>query len=105
MKSPAPIINRIRPIFSGLLLLLCFPAGVMAQENWLQWGGPARNFIVKSKGLANAWPEKGPRQLWTRELGEGHSAIIAEGEMLYTMYSKGEQEYAIAVMASTGKTV
>jgi len=61
--------------------------------------------MAESKGLAAAWPEKGPRQLWTRPLGNGHSAIIVDGSTLYTMYSQGEQEIVIALAADTGKTI
>ena len=91
-------------IFSlPLLLLLVAPAN--AQTDWPQWGGPTRNFISNSKGLAASWPEKGPRQLWSRPLGQGHSSIVASGNTLYTMYSQGEQEIVIALAADTGKTV
>ena len=91
-------------IFSlPLLLLLLAPA--MAQSDWLQWGGPTRNFVSTAKGLAASWPEKGPRQLWSRPLGEGHSSIITSGNTLYTMYSQGEQEIVIALAADTGKTI
>jgi outer membrane protein assembly factor BamB len=88
-----------------ILLLLCFIVPAQAQTDWLQWGGPTRNFVSTSKGLAASWPEKGPRQLWSRPLGQGHSAIIASGNTLYTMYSQGEQEVVIALAADTGKTI
>ena len=88
-----------------VLMLLCFVVSAQAQTDWLQWGGPTRNFISTSKGLAASWPEKGPRQLWSRPLGQGHSAIVASGNTLYTMYSQGEQEVVIALAADTGKTI
>ncbi|HWS52709.1 MAG TPA: PQQ-binding-like beta-propeller repeat protein [Pyrinomonadaceae bacterium] len=76
-----------------------------AQGSWEQWGGPTRDFAVKTKGLAAAWPEKGPRQLWKRELGEGYSAVVSDGATLYTMYSRGTQEVVVALAPDTGKTV
>ena len=33
---------------------------------WLQWGGPDRNFIVETAGLAEQWPDSGPREIWSR---------------------------------------
>ncbi len=87
-----------------LVLLTCF-AQSQAQSDWSQWGGPSRDFIIKSKGLAASWPETGPRQLWTRPLGAGHSAILVNGNTLYTMYSAGEEETVIALAAGTGKTI
>jgi outer membrane protein assembly factor BamB len=82
--------------------------------NWLQWGGPNRNFMVETTGLAAGWPAGGPRQLWTRALGEGHSSILAEGGRIYTMYRplgplslvrRSQEEVVAALDATTGKTV
>ena len=87
--------------FVLLSLPLCLSA--RAQEVWGQWGGPTRDFAVKAKGLAASWPEKGPRQLWKRELGEGYSAIISDGPTLYTMYSRGDQEVVVALAADTAR--
>ena len=90
-----------------LLLSVALPAGKItaAENDWAQWGGPNRNFKSASKGLASSWTGKGPRELWSRELGEGHSSILVDGSRLYTMYSKGERESVIALEAATGKTV
>jgi outer membrane protein assembly factor BamB len=76
-----------------------------AQAEWTQFGGPERNFNVKTKGLAPSWPSAGPKQLWTRPLGQGHSSIVVDGKTLYTMYSQGEEEVVIALAADTGKTI
>jgi outer membrane protein assembly factor BamB len=87
-----------------------------ATENtWPQWGGPNRNFIVEATGLADKWPESGPRVVWTRPLGTGHSAIVADAGLLFTMYrvgnGRGRQgpweaaESVVALDASTGKTI
>ncbi len=88
-----------------LLFLFVIAIDVHAQSDWLQWGGPSRNFTTNSKGLAAAWPATGPKQLWSRPLGAGHSAILASGNTLYTMYNQGQQEVAIALAADTGKTI
>ena len=88
-----------------ILLVLIFFVNSQAQTDWSQWGGPTRNFVSNSKGLAASWPEKGPRQLWSRPLGQGHSSILVSGNTLYTMYSQGEQEIVIALAADTGKTI
>lgn len=87
------------------LLTLVASVSTFAQSEWPQWGGPDRNFTVKTKGLAATWPTSGPKQLWTRPLGRGHSAIVVDGKTLYTMYSAGEEEMVIALAADTGKTI
>lgn len=72
---------------------------------WPGWGGPTGDFKVKSRGLANSWSEEGPRQLWNRELGDGYSGILVDGNRLYTLYLDGETEVVVALEATTGKTL
>ena len=82
----------IRPrmfIAIAIAAALVEPRGRVRAANgsdWTQWGGPTRNFMVDSTGLASSWPSGGPKKLWTRPLGEGHSSILVEGNRLYTMY-------------------
>ena len=95
-----------RTIWLFLGFFLCSSAAASAQTaNWPQWGGPQRNFMVEAKGLAESWPAGGPKRLWSRALGEGHSSVVVDGERLYTMYSQGEQEFVVALDAATGKTI
>jgi len=91
------------------------PRGAAATD-WLQWGGAGRNFMPEAAGLASSWPPGGPKRLWTRPLGEGHSAILAEGGRIYTMYrplqrsgerrgqDRGQEEVVLALDAASGKT-
>jgi outer membrane protein assembly factor BamB len=88
-----------------IALFFLMPATTALAQDWAQWGGPHRNFISDTKGLATTWPATGPRRLWQRELGEGYSAIAVEHGMLFTMYRKGDNEVAIALDAASGKTV
>lgn len=98
-------IARIIVLVGTISVLLFSSSSVVGQGEWPQWGGPTRDFVSKSKALAAVWPEKGPKQLWTRELGQGHSAIVVDRDVLYTMYSQGEQESVISLSATTGKTI
>src|SRR5262245_25840524 len=90
---------------SGLCLCWLVLSGAATAQSWPQWGGPQRNFMVDAKGLAETWPAGGPKRLWSRELGEGHSSIVVDQGRLYTMYSRGGQEFVVALDAATGKTV
>jgi len=108
MRSSTLKAKRIlrKTTWLSLGLLLWLSADASAQTaNWPQWGGPQRNFMVDAKGLAETWPAAGPKRLWSRELGEGHSSVVVDGARLYTMYSRGEQEFVVALEAATGKTV
>jgi outer membrane protein assembly factor BamB len=86
-----------------------------ADSAWSQWGGANRNFIVDGHGLAETWPEAGPRVLWTRALGTGHSAIVVDEGRLFTMYRVGNgrarqgpwdaEEVVAALDVRTGQTL
>jgi outer membrane protein assembly factor BamB len=80
--------------------------------SWTQWGGPKRDFISDSKGLASVWPASGPKKLWTRSLGDGHSSVLVENGRLYTMYRQvtrqpavSHEEVVAALDAASGKTI
>jgi outer membrane protein assembly factor BamB len=92
-----------RFVMSAICLALA-GAQSLAQD-WTQWGGPRRDFKCESTGLKNRWASGGPPRLWSRPLGQGHSAIIVESNRLYTMYRQGQQETIIALDARSGKTI
>jgi outer membrane protein assembly factor BamB len=66
-----------------------------------------------STGLAASWPAAGPRKLWSRALGEGHSSIVVENGRIYTLYRQvtrapertTHEEVVAAFDAATGQTV
>ena len=76
-----------------------------AHAQWSQFGGPNRNFTVDAKGLADKWPEEGPRRLWERDLGDGYATIVVDNGVLYTMYRKDADEFTVALDAKTGETI
>lgn len=102
----------------SLALFLLAP---MEPGQWPQWGGKDRNFTADSKDLAAAWPEEGPKKLWSRPFGSGHSSISFVDDRLYGMYREPEAEIVedpmgpvmvakkvevvVALDAQTGKTV
>ena len=72
--------------------------------NWPQWGGPQRNFRIADADIPSTWGDGGPAQLWRRPLGEGYSSILADGDLLFTMYRDGDDEVVVALDAATGGT-
>ena len=97
---------KITILLFSLLSLFCFVERAMGQ--WTQWGGPNRNFVVETTGLADQWSETGPPRIWERDLGEGYSAILCENGVLYTLYRKANEfqnESVIALDANTGRTI
>lgn len=78
---------------------------------WPQWGGPHGDFKATATGLADKWPEGGPKKLWSRDLGDGYSSIVCDGTRLYTMYRPTDEEKnktdecVVALDPQTGETI
>ena len=72
---------------------------------WPGWGGPGGDFKVRATGLSTSWPAEGPPQLWSRELGDGYSAILADGARLYAFYRQEKDEVVAALEPATGRTL
>jgi len=106
----------------AIVLALAGAGGLAWSDSWPQWGGPERDFKAVPAGrVATSWPANGPRELWTRPLGEGYSAIAGDGTALVTMYRpiKGlvttlmervwtpatAPEAVIAIDAASGRTL
>jgi outer membrane protein assembly factor BamB len=100
----------------ALAAIVAARSGAVAQTpspSWTQWGGPTRDFMVPSTGLASSWPATGPKRLWSRPFGEGHSTILVEGGRLYSQYrpagpARGrfaQEEIVAALDAATGRTI
>ena len=69
---------------------------------WTQWGGPYGNFHTDATGIKDSWPASGPPVVWKRTLGEGYSSPSVEGDVLYTMYGKSQEEVVLAADARSG---
>ena len=106
---------RVLAIAAAVLAPVALSADDPDSRAWRQWGGPNRNFVVEAEGLAGEWPDAGPPVLWSRPLGTGHSAILAEDRRLYTLYRVGNgrakqgpweaEEIVVALDARTGETL
>lgn len=92
----------------GATIVLVAGPGAVAQSGqgqWTQFGGPGQTFKSASKGLTTTWSETGPKKVWSRDLGDGYSGILIEGNRLYTMYRTADGEEAVVCMdAASGET-
>ena len=103
MKSSNPMTCCARrSLAAGAFVVVLLARSASAQ--WPQWGGPNRDFHSPATGLAEEWPEAGPRKIWERALGAGYSSIVADGGRLFTMYRSGDDEVVVALNAETGAT-
>lgn len=100
------MLRGIRRAGSVLLAMAGTLTAVAASaDSWTQWGGPNRDFKIEAgASLASSWPEEGPPRLWQRPLGGGHAQILAEGDALYVVFRRGDDDMAAALDAESGKT-
>jgi outer membrane protein assembly factor BamB len=94
--------QRAAPLVLALGLL---GAGAAPAADWPQFRGPNRDGVSRETGLLKSWPAGGPKVLWKVPLGEGYSHIAVANGRLFTLYSQGSQELAVALDAATGKLI
>ena len=101
---------RISGIVACAVLIL-IPAVGVAQpvsppdpDDWNQFLGPERNGIARSaRGLPNAWPDDGPKEMWRVTGGVGMSGIATGESRVCTLVQKDGQQCLIALNVETGK--
>ncbi|MDQ3813795.1 MAG: PQQ-like beta-propeller repeat protein [Armatimonadota bacterium] len=87
------------PFLSGSLWVAARAA------DWPQWRGPQRNGISSEVGWVWQWGKSGPKRLWTANVGEGHSSVVAVGSRIYTMGNVNNQDIVWCLNAGTGKMI
>ena len=88
----------------ALALQTLVPSGSHAQApDWPQWLGPQRNGISTETALFGARPTL--EEVWRVEGGAGFSALSVTDGKLYTMYARGESEYAVCLDAASGERI
>jgi outer membrane protein assembly factor BamB len=76
-------------IVGAVLAAAAAPAGA---ADWPQYLGPNRDGISEETGLARAWPEGGPKVLWTVALGPGYGGAAVRAGKVYVLDRAGGKE-------------
>lgn len=77
----------------------------LADRGWPFVRGSAFDGHSPETHLANDWPKAGPPVLWTRELGQGYSAIVAVGRRCFTQTQTIAGQFVVCLDADTGETI
>lgn len=102
------MIRNLASLAAGLVLSL---AAVTAQsadrtaEDWPQWLGPNGTGISRETGLADQWPGSGPKQVWAKRVGVGHSSPVAVNGRVYLFHLVGNQDHLTSFDAETGRVI
>lgn len=68
-----------------VLLTVCAVAALGARADWPQFLGPNRDATSPETGLLRAWPESGPKELWSTAVGPGYAGPSVVGNEVYVL--------------------
>lgn len=90
--------------FSTVALCLAMTVGAIAfAEDWPQFQGPNRDGTSAEKGLLRAWPESGPKLLWSTPVGEGYGGpAIRDGEVYVLDRIEGKKDILRCLALDSG---
>ncbi len=81
-------------------------AGVARAEDWPRWRGPLGDGISREAGLVDAWPEAGPKKLWSAMVGVGFSSPVVVGGRVYIFTLVDDQAETLhALDAQSGQVL
>jgi outer membrane protein assembly factor BamB len=87
------------------LVIVGLGTSAAVAADWPGWRGADRTGVSSETGLLKEWPKDGPKLLWKAPgLGAGYSSPAVVGDRIYTMGTRGKEEYALALDAN-GKQV
>ena len=85
---------------SSVLLVLALTQSISGNNfittDWPQWQGPNRTGLSTETGLLKAWPEKGPKVVWTiANLGAGYGSMAIKGNNILVQGVQGNESVEI----------
>src|SRR5260370_349471 len=83
-------------------LFCCGDLHSLSAADWAQFLGPERNSTSRETGLSASWPDKGPRILWDKSIGEGYSGPVVAGDKLILFHRLDNKEVVECLDANTG---
>ncbi len=73
------------------------------RRDWPQLRGVNRDGIAHDARILDRWPEAGPKEVWRIPLGAGFSGMAVVGSRVFTMDSRGQDEFAVCLRAENGQ--
>ena len=74
-------------------------------NDWPQYRGPSRHGVSAETGMLESWSDRGPKELWRREVGTGFSGMAIADGRLYTMAARDGEEFVLCLDAQTGEAL
>jgi outer membrane protein assembly factor BamB len=76
-----------------------------AETGWPKWLGPEGTGVSTETGLAESWPEGGPKKLWEFSVGIGYSSPVALDGKIYFFAQEGSKDTLRCFEADSGKVL
>src|SRR5688500_7400416 len=90
-------------VVTAILAVLAI-AHVHAGAEWPQLLGPDRKGSYLGAPMATTVPAGGPKQVWTRKVGQGLSGPVVVGTQVIVLHRVGDREVVESHDAASGKT-
>ena len=71
---------------------------------WTQFRGPNSEGLYNQEILVD-WPENGPKLIWKKLIGSGHSSFSIANGSLFTIEQQGEEEVVVAFSTNNGDLI
>ncbi len=93
-------------LFFALMIAQTTIGNVAVTTDWPQWQGPNRTGLSTETGLLKAWPEAGPKTIWSiTDIGAGYGSMALRGNSILVQGTKGTDSVVYSLDRATGKTV
>jgi len=76
---------KAKSFFTMVFTFLIMSCPLVSGQDWPQIFGPDRNHISSQKGLLRSWPESGPEQLWSVNVGRGYGGPVIKNNKVYLL--------------------
>ena len=77
-----------------------------ALTDWPQWQGPQRTGLSTETGLLKAWPEGGPKVVWSiKDIGAGYGSMAIKGNSVLVQGTQGSNSVVYCLDRASGKQV
>ncbi|NLX24682.1 MAG: PQQ-binding-like beta-propeller repeat protein [Lentisphaerae bacterium] len=83
-------------------ILGCAVVATSFAEDWPQFCGPNRNNISTETGLADSWPEGGPKVLWEKTVSDGYSSPAIKDGKVYFADRDGNKSVLLCMDLNSG---
>jgi hypothetical protein len=86
-----------------LTALFVLLASSALAADWPQLLGPTRDGHSAEKDLLDAWPARGPLEVWRHDVGAGYAGPVVVGDRLIVYHRVGGDDVVECLSATTGK--